>query len=365
MLVKLCINLCVLLHKTGAKVLGRQIAELISQHAIGASVAALGSAWIPGAGGTAALLASGGFVWSMYYRIGSKIGMPFTKNILKSVATGVCTNIATSVVATFAASTLLSLIPGGGIASSVIMAFPCFALTWASGSIYIKTLTLFAERNIDLSELSEEELGEATKSVLADCDVDELMAEAKREFKAAKAKGQISKNASTVSKFEDDEEDESEVEVEDEESEDEAFEEDETSEAEESEIAEEYPEVAEQIADGLKSMRCSRLFVMNKIPDEKLAVMCDAMDTVGLWYAFIDTSKTGNFREGLGVTGDVVCLKARGRPAVSISLGENLDIYYQETKLFLGDYTLDLRNAMSPGQVKKLANILAEALGAD
>ncbi len=194
--VKAAIALCKALHKSGPKILGREIADVVEKHSIGAAVAGLGVAWLPGAGATVALAASAGFIWSMYYRINVRIGVPFSKNVLKSVGTAIATNLASSVVANVAVSTVLSLIPGAGnVVSSVVMAGVVFALTWAAGLVYLKILTKLANCNVELSEVGAEELKKTAKDVMDNEDIKAVIKEAKSQYAAAKKKGKIHKGA--------------------------------------------------------------------------------------------------------------------------------------------------------------------------
>lgn len=198
-LLKAGVTLCKALHKTGPQVMGQEIADIVEKHAIGAAVSGLGSAWIPGVGGAAATAAAIGFVWSMYVRINAFIGMPFSKNILKSVATAVCTNVASYAVAAIAISTVFSLLPGiGSIGASATMAVVSFSITWSSGLVYLKVLTHFAKANIDLNEVDEEDLKEMAQAVLARENVKEMMKQAKAEFNAAKERGEIKKGGGKV-----------------------------------------------------------------------------------------------------------------------------------------------------------------------
>ena len=121
-LTRIAFGLCKALHKSGAEAMGREIAGIVEKHSIGASAAALGSAWLPGAGSTVALATSAGFVWSMYFRINAKLGVPFHKNILKSVATAIGTNLAGAAVGTLAISTVLAFTGFGNVGSSLLMA---------------------------------------------------------------------------------------------------------------------------------------------------------------------------------------------------------------------------------------------------
>ncbi len=199
LLAKVAYALCKALHKAGPQVLGQEIAGIVEKHSIGAAAAGLGVAWLPGAGSTAALAACAGFVWSMYFRINSKIDVPFSKNILKSVGTAIATNLVASVVSSLVISATLSFLPGiGSIAASALMAGVSFALTWSCGLVYLKVLTRFAEANVDFTNVNADDLKAMAKDVIAKENVKEMMKQAKAEFKAAKARGDIKKDADTV-----------------------------------------------------------------------------------------------------------------------------------------------------------------------
>ena len=193
---KAAVTLCKALHKAGPTVLGQEIADIVEKHSIGAAATGLGAAWLPGIGATAALATSAGFVWSMYYRINSKIGVPFSKNILKSLGTAVASNLVASAVGSVVISTALSFLPGiGNVAASVLMAGVVFSLTWSCGLVYLKILTRFAESNIDLNNVGEDDLKKMAREVMEGENVKEMMKQAKQQFKQAKARGDIRKGA--------------------------------------------------------------------------------------------------------------------------------------------------------------------------
>lgn len=196
--------LCEALHKSGSALLGKEIAGIVEKHAIGAAAAGLGAAWIPGVGGTAAVVASAGFVWSMYYRINSKIGVPFSKHILKSVATAICTNLAGTAISSIVVSSLLTFVPGlGTLAGDLIMTAVSFAIVWSCGLVYLKVLTRFAESNVDMDSVTEEDLKAMAEEVLAREDLKGMMKQAKQQFKKAKDRGEIRKDADNVKPIED------------------------------------------------------------------------------------------------------------------------------------------------------------------
>jgi uncharacterized protein (DUF697 family) len=168
----------------------RELAEIVKFHSAAAAAAALASGWIPGAGALAAVTISAGFVWSMYARIGAKIGLPFSHNVLKSLASGVATNLAANVVGALALSTIISFVPGlGSVGASVIAGATCYALTLGSGYIYLKVMTMLFAKGVCPSSLSEKELQAMAASVAKDSDVRAVMKEAKSDFR--KNKGEL------------------------------------------------------------------------------------------------------------------------------------------------------------------------------
>lgn len=203
-MVKAGIGLCVLLHESGAEAMGKKIATIVEKHAVGAAVAALGSAWLPGVGASAATVACAGFIWSMYYRINAQLGIPFAKNILKSVATAIGTNLAAYAVGSIAISSAFSFIPGlGSVGASIIMVGISYAMTFSSGLIYLKVLARLAESNADFSNIGEAELKATAKDVMDHEDIKGMMKEAKSQFKEAKARGDIRKGGGEVEPLED------------------------------------------------------------------------------------------------------------------------------------------------------------------
>ncbi|QLE57139.1 hypothetical protein [Nostoc sp. TCL26-01] len=172
--------------------LPQNIADIVKFHSKGAAAAAIASAWVPGAGGVAATAICAGFIWTMYGRIGAEIDLPISKNILKSLASGVATNIASGIVGVIALSTAFSIFPGlGNIAASAIMGGTSYALTLASGYVYLKIMTQLFSKGIDPTTLSEQELKNIAKTVTNDSDVKDVIKGAKEEFKSKNERGEF------------------------------------------------------------------------------------------------------------------------------------------------------------------------------
>lgn len=189
--------------------MGKEISSIVESHSVGSALASLASGWLPGVGATIATVAGAGFIWSMYYRINEKLGIPFKKNVVKSLATAIGTNLvvyAASAVGAVVLSTALSFLPGiGNFAASAIMAGFGFVVAWTSGLVYVKVLSRFAHAKADFNNITEAELKSAAEDVIAHEDIKGMMKEAKSQFRKAKDRGDIRKGAPSVKPLEDDE----------------------------------------------------------------------------------------------------------------------------------------------------------------
>jgi hypothetical protein len=191
-LLEAAIELAKVMDKAVDDSLPSDIADIVKSHSKGAAIAGVAGGWIPGVGGTAAVAISAGFVWTMYGRINSKIDLPFSENIMKSVASGIATNLAGYAVASIAISTAFSLFPGlGNVSASVIAGSTCYALALASGFVYLKILTSIFKAGKDPTSITAENLKEVAKKVVQNEDIRVVMKEAKEEYKSAKARGEM------------------------------------------------------------------------------------------------------------------------------------------------------------------------------
>src|ERR1051326_2215892 len=164
-----------------------EIAEIVKTHSAGADAASVAAGWIPGAGGLAAAGICAGFIWTMYGRINSKIGLPITENIVKSLATGVATNLASGLVGALVVQTVISLFPGiGSFAAAAIAGTTGYALTLASGYVYLKLLTKLFLAGKDPTKMDESSLKEEASRVAATENMKDVISSAKAEFKSSK-----------------------------------------------------------------------------------------------------------------------------------------------------------------------------------
>ncbi|HET8796553.1 MAG TPA: hypothetical protein VFO89_02635 [Thermoanaerobaculia bacterium] len=161
-----------------------EIAEIVKTHSAGAAAASVAAGWIPGAGGLAAAGICATFVWTMYGRINSKIGLPLAENLVKSLATGVATNLAAGLVGALVVQTLVSFFPGlGSVAAATIAGGTGYALTLASGYVYLKLLTKLFLGGNDPTKMDESSLKEAASRVAASENMKDVMSSAKADYK--------------------------------------------------------------------------------------------------------------------------------------------------------------------------------------
>jgi uncharacterized protein (DUF697 family) len=164
--------------------LPQDIAEVVKFHAVGAATACVAAGWLPGAGALAAAGICAGFIWTMYGRINSKIGLPLADNLIKSLATGAVTNLAAGFVGSLFLQTTLTLIPGvGNVGASVIAGTTGYALTLGSGYLYLKVLTNLFASGKDPSKMDADSLGRAAGEAAKSKDVKDVMKNAKSDYK--------------------------------------------------------------------------------------------------------------------------------------------------------------------------------------
>jgi len=163
--------------------LGHELAEIVHAHALTGAAAAVASGWIPGAGAVIATVVAGGAVWTMYGRINGHLDIPFSENLVKSLATGVATNLAGYFIGGAVVSTLLSFIPGiGSVGASLIVGATGYALTVASGVVYLHVLAILAQTDPTFTHTSAGDLMRVAEQVIKQLDIKSLIEAAKAEF---------------------------------------------------------------------------------------------------------------------------------------------------------------------------------------
>lgn len=146
------IELAKALDRAADDILPKKLADIVKWHSRGATAAAFIP--IPGAdlvGGAVA-------IWGMYLRINKEIGVSIGNNIMKTIASGVSTNLL-AYASALAVGSMLKFIPGIGTAGGTfIMAGTIYAVTIASGFVYLKVLTAIAKHDGTLAKIDASKL---------------------------------------------------------------------------------------------------------------------------------------------------------------------------------------------------------------
>lgn len=144
------VALVIVIDKTAVQLLPQEIVDVVKLH----SKLAVGSALIPVPGADVA--ASAANIWTMYGRVNSKVGVSVKDNVLKTVGSGVVANLA-SYMAMAGLGSAIKVLPGlGTVAGTALMSASLYAVTLASGYIYVKALTLLANKgngDIDITQI--------------------------------------------------------------------------------------------------------------------------------------------------------------------------------------------------------------------
>ena len=173
------VALVTVLDKTAEQLLPQEIVDVVKLH----SKLAVGSALIPVPGADVAAGAAN--IWTMYGRVNSKVGISIKDNVLKTVGSGVVTNLA-SYMAMAGLGSAIKAIPGlGTVTGTALMSASLYAVTLASGYIYVKALTLLANKgngSIDITQIDS-----AVKDILKNKEViKNFIKAAKLDFKSNK-----------------------------------------------------------------------------------------------------------------------------------------------------------------------------------
>jgi uncharacterized protein (DUF697 family) len=142
--------------------LPRHLAEIVERHA---GIAA-GQAFIPIPG--ADMTGSAANIRAMYVRINEELKLPFGENIVNRVASRVVTNLAAGIAGLLAMGSALNILPGFGTLAGAAFMGTTYAITVASGIVYMKALTALARRTSSVEDVSEEDLKTATDDVMRD-----------------------------------------------------------------------------------------------------------------------------------------------------------------------------------------------------
>lgn len=177
--------------------LPQDLAEIVRKHALGAAASGLGVAWLPGVGSVSALAAMVGFIWSMYFRINYRLGLKFSKVVVKTLASAVLSNLgqsALSIAGSVVLSSLLSLTGIGNAAASLIMAAMDYSIVMVGGILYLKLLNRLMNAGMDPAEMRPQDIEIQMEDIIRGENIEALLRDESRSYKAARRNGDISGN---------------------------------------------------------------------------------------------------------------------------------------------------------------------------
>jgi hypothetical protein len=181
-LTQVALELVNVLNQAADEHLPGKLAGIVKLHAgIG-----VGCVFIPVPG--ADLVAAFGNTWTMYVRINRELNLPFTQNLVKSLATGILSNLTSNaaILAVFGFGSALKNLPGAGtVASYALMSATVYGATIAAGYIYMKALAALL-KNRSAGQVKEEDFKAAIAKVMEDkATVQSIFKSAKESYKQA------------------------------------------------------------------------------------------------------------------------------------------------------------------------------------
>lgn len=174
-LVKAAFKLAQAADKMADDNLPAKLAEIVKLHA----KIAVGAAVLPIPGADIAATATN--IWTMYARINKGLDLPFSENLVKSVAAGFVTNLGVGLIAFLVAASAVKMIPGlGWLGGAALLAGTIYGLTIAAGIVYMNAIARLLEKK-SASSIAEQDVKDAVKEEMKDQDALKATIEAARE----------------------------------------------------------------------------------------------------------------------------------------------------------------------------------------
>ena len=174
----------------GISVTSEELMKIVKTHAAGAAASMMAAGALPGVGSVIAAGIEVAFVWSMYYRVCTKLRINVKKEVLKSLGAAFVANMATGIAAQLVAGTVISIIPGIGTAgAAVIDGLLGYSVTYYSGIIFMNLLVRVFKAGKSLEHYSDEELKKMIKQESKETSFGDVKQEAKQAFKNRSADG--------------------------------------------------------------------------------------------------------------------------------------------------------------------------------
>ena len=128
----------------GRDVNSSSIGDIVKQHTIAGTTAAVAAGILPGAGALIATGIASTSTLAMYVRLAKELGVTFKDGALRALASGLVADLSAVVVTNLVAGAAISLIPGvGQVAAPLLIGMANFALIYLAAYIFIKMLSFF------------------------------------------------------------------------------------------------------------------------------------------------------------------------------------------------------------------------------
>ncbi|MBO9501277.1 hypothetical protein [Brevundimonas sp. A19_0] len=178
-LLSAAVRLALAVNKATDENLPESVANIVKLH----SGIAVGTALVPVPGVN--IVAGAGNIWTMYLRLNDEVGVPFSQNVIKSLAVGVLTNIGGAAIGVLLVGTALRFIPGiGSIGGAALTAGVSYAITLASGIVYMNALAKIVEMQNGGRSVSAEDLKAALDEELSQKDIiKDILKQARDSYK--------------------------------------------------------------------------------------------------------------------------------------------------------------------------------------
>lgn len=168
----------------GVNVSYDELMHMVKSHAAGAAASMMASGALPGVGSSIAAGIEISFVWSMYYRICTKLGLSVKKELIKGLGSAFVTNMAAAIAGQLIAGTVLSIIPGiGTVGAAAVNGLMGYSVTYYSGVIFMNLLVRLFKAEKSMDTCTADELKRMLKQESDDTSFRQVKKEAQQAFK--------------------------------------------------------------------------------------------------------------------------------------------------------------------------------------
>lgn len=168
----------------GVNVSYDELMHMVKSHAAGAAASMMASGALPGVGSSIAAGIEISFVWSMYYRICTKLGLSVKKELIKGLGSAFVTNMAAAIAGQLIAGTVLSIIPGiGTVGAAAVNGLMGYSVTYYSGVIFMNLLVRLFKAGKSMDTCTADELKRMLKQESDDTSFRQVKKEAQQAFK--------------------------------------------------------------------------------------------------------------------------------------------------------------------------------------